>query len=162
MPGLTSHKGASLAEAASVCFEQCGHKEEFDLSVTGGRKHSYRLRRPRVGPQAFRTYNDLQEATEDGAYAVAILVTREATGKQVLERSAKGTGFDYWIGENESSPVRFKTRLEVSGILRGTPEDVRRRVDEKCLQTRRSDSMGLDAIVFIVEFSLPLAGVAKR
>jgi len=93
---------------------------------------------------------------------VAILVTREATGKQVLDRSAKGTGFDYWIGEDGSSPVRLKTRLEVSGILRGTIADVQRRVDEKCIQTKRSDAMGLDAIVFVVEFSFPLAGVAKR
>jgi hypothetical protein len=30
------------------------------------------------------------------AYGVAILVVREAAGKSVLERSAKGPGFDFW------------------------------------------------------------------
>jgi hypothetical protein len=93
---------------------------------------------------------------------VAILVAREITVAQVLERSAKGTGFDYWIGEDESLPFRFRTRLEVSGILRGTRADVERRVEQKCRQTERSDSMQLDALVFVVEFSHPLAKVIKR
>ncbi len=162
MPGLTRTAGAFLAEAAAVCFERCGHHEEFDLLVRGWTSLSCRLRRPSVGPQTIRAHADLQEATEHGACAVAILVTRKITGAQVLERSAKGTGFDYWIGEDESVPFRLRTRLEVSGILRGTKADVDHRVEEKCRQTERSDTMQLDALVFVVEFSRPLAKVTKR
>ncbi len=83
-------------------------------------------------------------------------------GRKLVERSAKGTGFDYWIGENESLPFRLRTRLEVSGILRGTMAEVEQRVEQKCRQTERSDSTRLDALVFVVEFSRPLAKVVKR
>jgi hypothetical protein len=162
MPGLTRTVGAFLAEAAAVCFEVCGHKEEFDLLITGWKRLVCRVRRPAVGLQTIRAHADLQEATEHGACAVAILVTRELTGAHVLERSAKGTGFDYWIGDAESLPFRLRIRLEVSGILRGTMADVERRAEQKCCQTERSDATRLDALVFVVEFSHPLAKVIKR
>ncbi len=162
MPGLTCTAGAFLAEAAAVCLELRGHKEQFDLPVTGWRNALYRVRRPSVGLQTIRAHADLPEATEHGACAVAILVTREMTGAHVLERSAKGTGFDYWIGNDESLPFRLKTRLEVSGIFHGTMVDVERRTEQKCRQTERSDATRLDALVFVVEFSHPLAKVIKR
>jgi hypothetical protein len=162
MPGLTCTTGSFLAEAAAVCLAHCGHEEDSLLRVTGWKDISYRVRRPPVGPQAIRSHADLQEATEHGACAVAILVARRMTGAQVLERSAKGTGFDYWIGDGESPRFLFTTRLEVSGILRGTPTDVERRAQEKCQQTMRSDATRLDALVCVVEFSGPLAKVIKR
>jgi len=109
-----------------------------------------------------RTHGDVQASTEHGACAVAILVTKKLTGFEVLERSVKGTGFDYWVGKDESLPFRRKTRLEVSGILRGALGDVEQRISRKCRQTERSDGMRLDALVIVVEFSRPIVKVAKR
>jgi hypothetical protein len=162
MPGLTATAGRFLAEAAAVCLERCGHGERFDLPAVGWRHQTYLACRPSVDGQMTRTYGDLQEATEHGACAVAILVTKELTGFEVIERSAKGTGFDYWVGEDEQLPFQSKTRLEVSGILRGTLGDIEQRVREKCHQTERSDGMGLAALVFVVEFSQPIVKVIKR
>lgn len=162
MPGLTCSAGAYLAEAAAVCFDHCGHHGEFDLSVEGDVRLSCRMCRPTVEPRTRRTHADLQEATEHGACAVAILLTREIGEGQVLERSAKGTGFDYWIGHDGSVPFRLRARLEVSGILRGAMSEVDERLKAKCRQTEQSDTMRLDALVIVVEFSRPLAKVAKR
>lgn len=161
MPGLTATAGGFLAEAAAVCLGLCGHNEEVVLLVTGRTRLLYQVRRPSVTLQMRRAHADLPEATEHGACAVAILATREMTGMRVLERSAKGTGFDFWIGD-ESVPFRLRTRLEVSGILRGTMADVDRRAEQKCRQTERSDASRLDALVFVVEFSQPLAKVTRR
>lgn len=162
MPGLTATAGRFLAEAAAVCLDHCGHDLEVELSVIGWKSQTYRLHRVQVNEQTIRAYADLSEATEHGACALAILVTRRLGGLEVIERSVKGTGFDYWIGEDEHVPFELKTRLEVSGILRGTRADVERRAVQKCHQTERSDGMGLDAVVFVVEFSQPLAKVVKR
>jgi hypothetical protein len=49
----------------------------------------------------------------------AILLMRALTGYTVIERSRKGTGFDWWLG-TEDNLFQGKVRLEVSGILRGT------------------------------------------
>jgi hypothetical protein len=162
MPGLTATAGRFLAEAAAVCLERCGHGEQFDLPVVGFANQSYPASRSSVDDQMKRTYGDMQEATEHGACAVAILVTKELTKFTVIERSMKGTGFDYWVGEDEQLPFQDKTRLEVSGILCGKLADIERRVREKCHQTERSDGMGLAALVFVVEFSQPIVKVIKR
>lgn len=79
-----------------------------------------------------------------------------------MERSAKGTGIDYWLGDDaEGPPFQNKARLEVSGILRaeGNVETVvSGRVRAKQRQTQRSSGT-LPACVVVVEFGSPLAEV---
>jgi hypothetical protein len=151
-----------MAEAAAVCLEDQGHPEAAHLAVQGGYTTSFRLIRPSVTEQMRRSYNDAEVATENGAYGVAILLIRELAGFTVVEKSRKGTGFDYWLGRDEEHPFQNKARLEVSGIRRGDDNTVRARVNEKRKQTRRSDPSLLQAYVIIVEFSRPLAHVVQR
>lgn len=162
MPGLTVAAGRSLAEAAAVCLEHCGHSEQTELVVTGWKNLTCILSRPPVDSQMLRTYGDMQEATEFGACAIAILLVKNLMHFDVMERSFKGTGFDYWIGDDQGLPFGGKIRLEVSGILRGSSRDVDERVKKKCRQTERSDTIGAGAMVFVVEFARPFVGVAKR
>jgi hypothetical protein len=116
---------------------------------------------PDVTPQMMRTYNDLQEATEDGACAIAILVLRQFAGLTVVQRSRKGTGVDYWLGTRvaagteEPLVVQDAARLEVSGILTGTPEQIAARLRQKQVQVHRSDGTRLPAWIVIVEFGEP-------
>src|SRR5690606_41030816 len=50
-----------------------------------------------------------------------------------------GLGFDYWLGDaGQDLPFMHDLRLEVSGVLKGTPSEVRRRLDEKVRQVGRS------------------------
>jgi len=165
MPGLTVAHGQSLAEQAAVCFDHCGHGKGVILNVKGWKDCTYCLICPEVTDQVRRTHNDLQVATEHGAYAVAICTVSDLTGFLIVLRSRKGSGFDYWIGRNHDSDgvcLKGKARLEVSGTLRGPTDEVERRLREKCKQTERSDSTGLPAFVVVVQFDEPLAKVVKR
>ena len=158
MPGLTAAKGLSLAEAAAVCLENQHHTTEVLLIATGNFSNAVLQWEP-VTDQQIASNADMQEATEDGAVAVVLLAIREHTGKVVMERAAKGWGFDYWLGlentvEENDLPFQDLTRLEVSGILHGSQSQVNTRVQGKLNQVQVSDDV-CPAIVGVVEFSTP-------
>jgi hypothetical protein len=82
----------------------------------------------------------------------------------LLERSRRGTGFDYWLGEPSSSserPFQKAARLEVSGIRKGNAQQVRTRVTLKMAQVKPTDALAA-AYVAVIEFSQPLAWVVKQ
>jgi hypothetical protein len=83
------------------------------------------------------TWADLQEATEYGAYGVAIIVALPLTDMPRVERSAKGPGVDYWVGDGKDERGIFQraARLEVSGILKGDEAKIAARLKQKLTQT---------------------------
>jgi hypothetical protein len=96
-----------------------------------------------------------------GAEGVAILLIRRETGYVAIERAAIGTHIDRWLGHESDAPYfQRKARLEVSGILRGSDGDVRRRVREKMDRLALTGDR-LPAYVVVVEFSGPLAEVVS-
>jgi hypothetical protein len=152
MEGLSPTKGRELAEAASVCLCHGGHRPEVELVVTGHWQCSRALVFEEPSPQALRAHADLQEATESGACALAIVVARDETGLEVVERARKGTGVDYWLGRTVGV---FEARLEVSGILAGSERDVARRLRQKLEQMKRSQADDVPGYAAIVEFTRP-------
>ena len=160
-PAISAAVGMALAEAAGVCLELQGHEMGVWLSVRGDRNDGYALTWPSITEQSLRAWNDPEEATEYGAVGIAALLAKKEIGYEVLDRSRKGTGFDYWIGKSASVPFQNKARLEVSGIRRGNDVAVRSRVRQKMNQTSRSDGT-LPAYVIVVEFGRPLAEVQKK
>jgi hypothetical protein len=161
MPGLTPAKGLSLAEAAAVCLESNDHESGVPTTMTGDQLTACAMHWQAVTQQQRDTYADMQEATEDGAAGVAILVANQAMGLSVMERSYKGTGFDYWMGdatqhdEDDELPFHNLTRLEVSGILQGDAARIARRVRVKLDQVEPTDHIG-PAIIVVVEFGGPV------
>jgi hypothetical protein len=113
MPGLTPANGTTLAEAAAVCLEDRDHRTGVQLRLAGMKKDTFMLEWSAVDEQQKRCYKDMQEATERGACGVAILMVKELTGHVVVERSRKGPGFDYWLGEDDDLLFTGKARLEV-------------------------------------------------
>lgn len=82
----------------------------------------------------------------------------------MIERSSKGTGFDYWLGTvdtMEKIPFQNKVRLEVSGIRKGDDSRVKARVKQKKEQTKLSDGK-YPAYTIVVEFSTLLSFVATK
>jgi hypothetical protein len=164
---LTSVLGGVLAEAASICLENQGHEITCRLqTIQEAGNQECLMERVRITIQMRLAYNDLQEATELGACGIAILVARAMTGYTVIERCAKGTGFDYWLGTASASDstleaLERKARLEVSGILQGNAATIEGRAREKIQQTRRSAGE-LPAYAIVVEFSRPLAYVVTE
>lgn len=163
LPGITPEVGAALVQACTVCLHHRGHDDRVMLTVKGIHPKVFCLRwRPQdVTPQVLRTWNDLQEATEDGAACLACLLVLELTEYTVIERSRKKTGFDYWLGRDEDSALFSRDgRLEVSGILKGSDGQIKKRVSIKVKQTSPTAHLGLPALAVVVEFSNPVAHVA--
>ncbi len=82
------------------------------------------------------------------------------TGQVVVERSRKGTGFDYWFGERDDDDLfQNKIRFECSGILNGDEAVISARVRQKLDQVSASRVTKTPAYVSVVEFSEPRARV---
>ena len=152
-----------MGACAAVCLDKGQHQPGVSLAVEGDSQATVLLTWTELTEKHHRTCADTQEATEYGAYGVAILVVREISGKTVLERSAKGPGFDFWIGDEEDADLPFQglTRLEVSGILTGDDAVVKARVRQKLAQVTPSDG-STPALIAIVEFGRPLARLEMK
>ncbi len=151
-----------MAEAAGVCFDEQDHPcpTELDLAMGGG-NGTARVSWREPSEQVKRSWADEPFATEQGAYAVAIGLAREARGLVALERSRRFNGFDYWLGEDEQTLFADKVRLEVSGIRHGTDAQIKARVKQKVEQVAVSDGE-LKGLVIVVEFGKPRAEVVER
>jgi hypothetical protein len=98
-PHIPPERGAMMAQAAVVCLNHQGHSPGVGLVVDGDFSAAFTLSWSGDVTEAMRRFwNDLEEATQQGAYAVAILLLHTLTGYTVIERSRKGTGFDWWLG----------------------------------------------------------------
>lgn len=157
MPGLMPASGKMLGESAAICLESRNHHSGVKLALAGLSSNIILLEWSTVDDQQRRCYWDMQEATERGACGVAILVVREVTGEVVVERSKKGTGFDYWLGDKDDDLLFVgKTRLEVSGILSGTTGEISSRIKKKKEQMKPSEHLAV-GYVAVIEFGTPIA-----
>ncbi len=164
IPAITPAIGSLLAEAAAVCLERQGHPQGVHLIVLGMTSSELALKWMLIDDRSSDAWNDLQEATEFGAVGIAILLAKYIVGFEVIQRSRRGTGIDYWLGDDTVWPYTRKARLEVSGILTGSASTIRNRVISKLRQTERSDHshQGLPAYVIVIEFGTPLAEIHQR
>ena len=161
-PGLTPESGGGMAQCAGVCLESQGHTSGTELVVRGYIGNNHILEWPTVTDQVRRTWADLREATENGAEGIAILLTRQEIGYATIERAALGTRIDRWLGNESDSPYfQRKARLETSGILHGNDGEIRSRLREKTDRLALANNR-LPAYVIVVEFSRPLAEVARN
>ena len=163
IPAITPALGAMLAEAAGVCLESQGHCQGVRLSISGSSENGYSLAWPSISAQqADDAWTDDEYTTEHGAAGVAVLLAKDEIGYEVIRRSRKGTGFDYWLGDATTQPFERKARMEVSGIRRGSTRLLNARVRQKLNQMSRSDDMSLPGYAVVVEFGRPIAKIAKR
>jgi hypothetical protein len=161
MPGLTTALGTVFAEASAVCLEHNRHPQGIVIRVSGTSVAAFNLVWSPVTAQVQRAHHDLQEATERGATCVALHLAYRLFGLEVVTRSAKGTGFDYWLDKAGSDGLfQYAKRLEVSGILNGDDVEVRARLRIKTKQVSASSSTGIPSCVIVVEFGRPVANVA--
>lgn len=160
--GITPCFGGGCAEACCVCFEEVGHASGVTLSVLGPSPLQYEVHWEPATEQARNCWNDLEVAAEHGAYGLAFLLVRELTEYEVIRRSRKGTGFDYWLGQKDNPMFQESARLEVSGILRGDKNTREARVRQKLEQIKRSESLKLKAHVIVVEFGTPEGRMVVR
>ena len=158
---ISPGRGKAMAEAGSVCLEGQGHSSGVSLRLQGDADHSHELRWPTVTDQIRRSWADEQEATEEGAAGIALLLIRQETSYSANSRSRKRTGIDFWLGSDPDVLITT-ARLEVSGILQGDASTIMTRVREKKRQTEQSDDSGLPVYVSVVEFSAPVAHLEEK
>ena len=157
-PGMTRHMGQFLWEACIVCLSRHHHScRGTPLSILGDVKKTIDIVWADVfDDQMDRSWKDQEEATEYGAACLSILIMLENTPYTLIERSARGTGVDYWLGHKEDFLILRKARLEVSGIFQGADKmDARFRAKMK--QVEQSNTSGLPAYLCVVEFGTPMA-----
>lgn len=157
LPGITPAFGTTLHEAASVCLEECLHQCGVAMTISGPLKNGdLQLDWSPPTQQAKNCYQDLGFAAEFGAYGVAVLLIEEFTNLTVVNRSRKGTGYDFWLGPKTDAPPLFQgnSRLEVSGILRGERSALKSRLKAKIEQMINGSGTGPGYAV-VVSFSPP-------
>jgi len=156
--GLTKETGGFMLQACMVCLDNQGHQSDVDFKLSGIQQVNIKLNwEQEVSQRIRRNWSDLQEATEYGAVALAIVCAEQFSSYDTVERSTKGTGFDYWLGEEDEWGVfQRKARLEVSGILMETASNtVTKRVREKLNQVKVADEEELEIHVFVADFKTP-------
>ena len=161
IPCVTSAYGGMLAEAAAVCLEHREHASGAHLTVQGIAAETFEVHWQAVAEKMRKCWADMQAATEHGAYGIAFLLIIDLTEYTIIERSCKGTGFDYWLGTKQDELFQKKARLEVSGILAGEEREIKDRVRQKKKQTDPSDGER-PAYIAVIEFSAPTARVVKK
>lgn len=157
MPGITPIEGADLQENCVTMLHRCGHQSPIAVALTGLKEESFCLHWDDVcTEQMQRTYADHQANTERSAIAISVLLAKELTGYSVILRSRKGTGFDYYLGEENDSQYTPLARLEISGIEKETSKNtIAGRFKQKLEQVAPSDITTLPAYISVVEFSTP-------
>ncbi|MBE9061231.1 hypothetical protein [cf. Phormidesmis sp. LEGE 11477] len=164
LPAITPAFGAALAESVAVCLDEQGHQSGVSLKLLGDSSGTFLLLYSEVTEQMRRCWNDREYATEQAAYGVALLLIQRLTEFTVIERSRRGTGFDYWLGkvsDVSEQPFQKLSRLEVSGIRQGSEQQIRTRVRMKIRQVQAVNNR-LSVYVAVIEFSRPLAWVVRR
>ncbi|QJE98788.1 hypothetical protein [Luteolibacter luteus] len=162
--GISPAYGAALSEAASVCIANFNHSNPASMHVQDNANIILAdIIWEEPSEQIVRTWADLEVATEQGAYCLAALLV-EKYGLEVMQRSRKGTGFDFWLGPPDQELLLFQNlvRLEVSGILCGDDSSIAQRSRIKVEQTKRSDDTKIPAVIAVIEFSNPAARIIER
>jgi hypothetical protein len=156
-PNLSPAAAADLAEAAAVCLLESGHGSGVVMSVIPGGHAVVSFSDPDA--RAFTSRADPEETTERGATALALELLRVKEGHEVIERSRKRTGCDWYVGQPDpDGPFQAKRRVEVSGIRNETETTVVRRVNQKRAQLARGNDTTTGYVV-VVGFRSPVAHV---
>ena len=151
--GLTKAIADSYTEAARVCLDRhhspptdfCLHKG--DASLEAITQWSLTDKRTR------RAWSNETDATENGAYALALAAVDLMDDMVAVHRAETKTGADYYISpkDSESDDLEDCFRLEVSGVDRGPEGTVVQRLREKLGQAARGNS-NLPAVASVVGF----------
>ncbi len=161
---LHSSARSAFGASASRCLRENRRRGPITLRLEhDGTTSSLSVRTHNITSALLATYNDLQDATEHGAYGIALLSAARVLGATVAGRSFKGTGFDFHLqppgaGATSDPDDIFadKWALEVSGILKGDASKVAARLRDKRAQVADAAQL-TTTLVAVVEFSEPYA-----
>lgn len=157
LPGVSSIEGANLHENCVVELHRHGHISPTTLKVSSKMDTELKIIwDDNFNSQLDRTYSDRQSSVERSAVCISILLALKLTGYTVIERSRKGTGFDYMLDDKDDVFFNPKARLEISGISEETRSNTLNiRFEQKSRQTDVSDATNMPAYISVVELKTP-------
>lgn len=150
--GLLPSTAANYLDAARVCLDR-HHKPPTNFHLSND-SHITETRLDWI-PTNDRDRNawaNLDDATRDGAYALALAAIEHLRGFVAIRRAQSRTGADYYINPMGQDPDDFENcyRLEISGTNLGITA-INQRLREKLIQAQRGNSP-LPAIAAVVGF----------
>ena len=151
--GLSSGVAAYYLEAARVCLDR-HHQPPAQFGLEDdGRSHSTSAAWEVTDERTRSAHANAIDATEAGAYAVAIAATELSRGLYAIRRAATRTGVDYYLAPADVSQEDLENwvRLEVSGTDEGSPAEINTRLLQKVNQARAGAS-NLPALAAVVGF----------
>lgn len=156
MPGISSIQGTFLQENAMVALHKANHHSPTKTTLTGIAEKDIQLSwEDTVNQQLLNSYNDEKENTEFAAAGISALLTPFLTDYTIIMRAQQGTGFDYWLGKDETSLSPLAT-LEVSGIKSENSDNtISKRLSAKKKQIMASEGLKLPQYISIVEMAKP-------
>jgi hypothetical protein len=147
-PGFHTNVCKAYADAARVCFSRHHKSPQVLLVDDDGARSDWRVvwENPTLAVQ--RSHANTDDATRDGAYAVALSALEATRGLLALQRAERRSGADYLVVPPGSDLLEDAIRFEVSGTDLSEP-DVRSRMREKRqqLMASRRDLPGLACVV---------------
>ena len=152
--GITPEIASCYLQAASVCLDRHHSSPiEFSLNADSQETKTVVVWNP-VSDRTKNSWANKDDATRDGAYALALASTELSKGLVAIHRAETRTGADYYIALPEASLDDLENwyRLEVSGTHLNETE-VKARLREKVEQTKKGES-NLPALASVIGFKV--------
>jgi hypothetical protein len=153
---LTPSVAGSYLEAARVCLDR-HHISPKEFTLENDKFESVaKVEWEVTDIRVQAAWANADDATRDGAYAVAIAATELLRGMVAVRRAETRTGADYYIALSDQDLEDLENcfRLEVSGT-HSDKSEVKRRLRIKLEQTRQGNS-NLPALAAVIGFRVQL------
>ena len=152
--GLTPEVASCYLQAACVCLDR--HHEsptEFPLNCDSQETLTVVEWKP-TDDRIKKAWANKDDATRDGAYAMALASTELSKGLVAIHRAETKTGADYYVApvDGSSDDLENWYRLEVSGTD-GDEYRVKVVLNQKVEQTKKGNS-NLPALAGVVGFKV--------
>lgn len=152
--GVTPGIAAAYAEAATVCFARHHSSPQNVILQDGNGDRQSFAEWQAPDKRILDGWANEVDATEAGAYGLALAAVELTRGMVAVRRAETRTGADYYLGSPETAADDLETslRLEVSGTDKGNDTVIQARLREKVEQAKAGAS-NLPAIATVVGFA---------
>jgi hypothetical protein len=151
-PGVTRAISDSYVEAARVCLDR-HHLSPVYFVLIRGSSLEVAAEWTATDDRTKRAWANETDATEAGAYCVALAAIEITDGVVAVARAETRTGADYYLGDSTSiEDLERSRRLEVSGVDVGALSALQARLKAKLEQAAAGQS-SLPAVAAVVGFS---------
>jgi hypothetical protein len=152
--GVTRAIASAYAEAATVCLGRHHRSPQQVLLQDGTGERQSIAEWSAPDRRALDGWANKDDATEYGAYGLALAAVELTRGVVAVRRAETRTGVDYYLGSSQvpADDLEASLRLEVSGTDEGDDTAIQSRLRRK-LEQAASGASNLPAIATVVGFA---------